>query len=284
VKTPAAIHVPMASYSIWSGFASLVIIIISSWTYFVSDLIRNEMLFFMVLGLFHAIFAIWFWQGKKSGPFIYLTVFTRLLTACIYGVSAWQLFTRGESLALSDSLLMGYLIYLVVQGSADMLGAMASIGLLRMNKQPLLQTKRIKTAVKAGLEIKNRFAFALYMLILGAWILLSTGSFLSFLHLPKTVFALSGSAQESVPGPVHLVGLFVLLLAAYNLVAVKYRIMPLITAGIRGGLMTCAFVLVLVLTEILHPITLLLPAVDLVSVGAILLLRLFRMIKRTRVA
>jgi hypothetical protein len=47
---------------------------------------------------------------------------------------------------------------------------------------------------------------------------------------------------------------------------VRDRLTPLVDAGIRGGLFSCVFLLVLVVSDLLHPITLLLPAVDLLSV------------------
>jgi hypothetical protein len=55
-------------------------------------------------------------------------------------------------------------------------------------------------------------------------------------------------------------------LAIFNFIAVKYRLKVLIEAGMRGGLATCAFVLILVVFSVVHPLVLLLPAVDLVSV------------------
>jgi len=235
----------------------------------------------MVLALFHGIFAIWFWQGKQLLPFMRVSVITRLLLVCVYWVSAMQAHSSGRDLNLPVSLVDIYIVYLVMQGAIDFIGSMTTAVLLRKNEIPSSRTPIKPVISELNLEVKNRFLFALYMVAIGAWMLSSTDGFLSFFHLPESEFTgWSVNSKSSVPGPIHLTGILIIVLALYNFVAVRYRLVELITAGVRGGLFTSLFVLLLVTSGMLHPITLLLPAVDLISVGAILFIRLKKVLKQ----
>lgn len=276
MNTIKFIQASAACYSLWSGVVAVVLLSFSVWGYTSEESIDSEMLFFMVLALFHGIFAIWFWQGRQLLRFIYSSIYSRLLLAGVYWFSAWQLYKWGDDLDISSDLAVVYLSYLLIHGTVDFIGATLSLFLIRGHKiHPFTEPGKEPNKARS-LEIKNRFLFALYMIAIGGWLLFSTESFLSFFYLPKSEFSVFDSSLPSIPGPIHLISALIIVLAVYNLVAVKYRLHPLILAGVKGGLFTCLFILLLVASGILHPITLLLPAVDLISVGAILLLRSLR--------
>lgn len=264
----------MAYYSVWSAVVALILMLFALWTQTTDKPASDETLYFMVLALFHGIFSIWFWQGRQLPQFIHSTIYSRLLLGCVYWFFAWQTSKWGGPLNLSTSIVDAYIAYLVIQGSVDIISAAATAVLINKNYASLGSEKSLNS--KPTLEIKNRFSFALYMIFLGAWILYNTDSFLAFFYLPATEFPGWNGAPPYVPGPIHIVGMLVLLLAAYNFIAVKFRLTQLITAGVKGGLFTCLFVLLLVATEVLHPITLLIPAVDLISVGVVLFYRVLR--------
>lgn len=268
----------MKIYSLWSALAALSLMSIALWRYFSDPQANTEMLYFMALALFHGIFAIWYWQGRQLSAFMWAGVFARLLTGSVYWTTAWLVYQSGSAVGLPGVVIKGYLVYLLLQGAADLVGSVIVWRTLA-GQVPVTASEASSPDQKLNLEIRNRFAFALYMLFLGGWVLLGTGSFLAFFHLPATLFTDWNKADAFIPGPIHLFGMQVMVLACYNLVAVRYRLTNLINAGIRGGLFTCVFVLLLVVFQVLHPITLLLPAVDLISVGIILLQRFGGLIK-----
>ncbi len=257
---------------------AIALMTIALWRYFRGLPGSVEMLYFMALALFHGIFAIWFWQGRQLTAFVHASVVARLLTGSVYLVTAWLVYEADGSIELPEAAIKGYLVYLLLQGTVDLAGSVLTWTALA-GPQQTASPDPTSADRKLSLEIKNRFAFAIYMLFLGAWVLLATESFLSVFHLPATLFPSWNATDAFISGPVHLFAVQVIVLAIYNLVAVRYRLARLISAGIRGGLFTCVFVLLLVVAGILHPITLLLPAVDLISVGFILSHRLVGLIK-----
>lgn len=272
------IKTSMAWYSIWNAALALLLLMSSLWAYMTDQPASNEILFFMVLALFHSIFSIWFWQGRQLIQYIRASIVLRILLSSVYCYSAWKAYSSCGELGLPKGMVEIYIVYLMTQAVVDFIGAITSAALVRKSETSVFVRPEKQFNTKLDLEIKNRFIFALYMVTLGVWVLLGTDGFLSFFHLPQSEFTGWPSDSRSIPGPIHLIGILVILLAIYNFVAVRYRLEQLINAGVRGGLVTSVFVLLLVASGILHPVTLLIPAVDLISVGVIFFIRFYRML------
>ena len=253
----------MIAYSLWSALVALVVIVWQLENYAGAGAAQPDVLFMAALALFHIIYAFWFWKGRALLPFARASVPGRLLMAACYLVSA--LFWRHAGDVPSMAFAQFFWGYLSVQGVADGLAALLTALSLRGSASvPVLLPPLHQ-------EGRNRAIFAAYMGVLSLWILLDGSSFSHFFHLPAS--AIAGS-PAFLPTPLQLLGAQVMLLAFYNAVAVRQRLQPLIEAGIRGGLFTCVFMLALVALGLLHPLVLLLPLVDLISVGWLLLLRL----------
>jgi hypothetical protein len=251
----------MLGYSLCSALMGLGVIGWQVAHYAGAGVAQPELLFLAALALFHFIYAIWFWKGRELLPFARASVWGRLLMAGCYlgAASLWR------HAALPTPAFAGFFLrYLTMQGTIDLLGALLTA--------LSLTTREEQTATRPPLhaEGRNRAIFAAYMTALGIWILLDWQGFGRFFHLPASALP----ASPWLPGPLQLLGAQIVLLAGYNAVAVRQRLQPLIEAGIRGGLFTCVFMLALVLLHLLHPLVLLLPAADLISVGWMLTARL----------
>jgi hypothetical protein len=253
----------------WHGLLA-VLVLVSQVLFYLSGVPDHaEQLYLVVLALFHGIYSIWAWKGQSLIPFAKATVVGCSVIGIAYLTCAYFLHSAGNHGNLSATFRTTFLGYALIQGIANLGTAgwmwtrLAAAMLPPSIRQPGMR-----------IEEKNRFIFAIYMVMLGSWILWNTPLFLSTFHLPSTDF--SGWRNHSAStmfGPVHLVGIHVLVLAYYNLVAVRYHLTPLVEAGMRGGLLTCIFCLLLVVLRIVHPILLLLPAVDLLSVVWIVISR-----------
>lgn len=244
-------------YSILSGLAAILLGIGIALSGFSGEV--QEWIFLCALGLWHGIYAIWFWKGKELIAFARITVAGRVFS----GISYWLVL--GLLPETDGSLMILFRTYLTVQGGID-LGSAAITAFCVLQKQEADAKNR-----SLSLEEKNRFVFAIYMTLLSLWILADSSSFLKFFHLPPTLFP--GWTVFRF-GPIHILATQILILAIYNFTAVRFRLTPLIEAGMRGGMVTCVFFVILVAVGVLHPITLLLPGADLISVGVILFARL----------
>ena len=252
-------------YSLWSAAAGAALLLWASAGHAAWTGAGQESLFLYALALWHGIYAIWFWKGRTLAAFARATVPGRLAMAVIYLAAAFLLQSSGAP--LPENLRAGFLAYLLAQAAADIAGALVTQFGLRA------EARGSEAAAHAKLKVEeqNRLLFAAYMCGVSAWVLLGTESFLAFFHLPSTVF--TGAQGAASLGPIHLLGAQILLLAYFNLVAVRNRLTPLVDAGVRGGLFTCVFFIALVALGLLHPLTLLLPMVDLLSVVWIFLSR-----------
>jgi hypothetical protein len=259
----------MKLYALWSALLAVALLAGAARLQGAWGESAGESLFVYALALWHGIYAIWFWKGAALAPFARASVMGRLLMALIYLSAAAHLRRFGATLPVAPGLLGFFIGYLLVQAAADLGGTLATwIGL---RGQPAASDAG---AGRRRIEENNRLLFAVYMIGVAAWVLLGTAGFLSFFHLPPTAFpAWRTGGQGVLLGPIHLLGVQILLLAYFNLVAVRYRLTPLIDAGVRGGLFTCVFFLALVAAGLLHPVILLLPMVDLLSVAWIFLSR-----------
>lgn len=249
----------LSAYSVWNA---LVAALMLGWQwrhYAAAGPAQADVLISAALALFHVIYAIWFWKGRALPAFARASVPGRLLMAVCYLAAAWY---RQQAAAQPDTIFEAFFrSYLLVQGLADLLGALLTLACLRgLAERPDIQPPLQQ-------EGRNRGIFAFYMVLLSLWLLLDGAGFSRFFHLPVSAAALS-------PAPLQVLGAQVMLLAFYNVVAVRYRLLPLIEAGIRGGLFTCVFMVLLVLLGVLSPRVLLPPLVDLISVGWLLLQRL----------
>ena len=251
----------MKIYSLYS-FAIAALLIATQFfrtPYAVAGATLNIYVF--AIALLHAIFGIWFLKGKESPAFTRASAISRIAIGSTFLVTgAWQYSTVGAaSFPLST--------YLLLHGTVDLMAG--CLTLWHARKQPLAKSE----TTPMTLEYFNRFLFALYMIGLSSWVLIHAASFVGFFRLPAPVAADGALFPRNA---LQVFAILLLQLAFFNLVAVKYRIAPLIAAGMRGGMFTCAFVAVLVVLRIVHPVVLLLPAVDLVSVGAIAVSRMRR--------
>ncbi|EQA46530.1 putative membrane protein [Leptospira broomii serovar Hurstbridge str. 5399] len=243
---------------IWQGFAYL-----SAYEE------KQEILFILALALFHYIFAIWYWKGRTLTSFAAASVPARLFIAGYYLIVAFLFYFLSPSSSAPSSFRGFFLFYLTVQLTIDVLGAIITWKSLR-DDMPKIEG-RIGKELK--FEHKNRFLFAVYLLCLGLWILFFTDGFLRFFHFSDSRF-FGWKDDKILFGPIHILAGQIILLAYYNFIAVRYRLDPLIAAGIRGGVFTCFFLLTFVLFGLLHPLILLLPIVDFVSLVSILFLKL----------
>ncbi len=244
----------MKIYSFYSfGMAALLIL---------TQLIRTpysqqsgaQNIYIFAIALLHAIFGIWFLKGKDSIAFARASAVSRLGIGC--GFIAMGALQFG-AISTGDFPLPAYLL---MHGTVDLLVAILALWLMR--KQP--RAERNQTPLT--LEYYNRFLFALYMIALSPWLLLHSTSFVGFFHLPPIADA---ENRHFPSNALQIFAILLLQLSLFNIVAVRHRIEPLIAAGMRGGLFTCIFVLLLVVLHVVHPLVLLLPAVDLISIAVI---------------
>ncbi len=249
----------MKIYSAYSFSIAALLILTQfiSTPYTPSGATRNVYVF--AVALLHAIFGIWFLKGKDSVAFAHASAISRFSIGCVFVTAgSLQFGAMGtENFPLP--------IYLLLHGLVDLCAG----GFTLWQTRQLPYTMRETTPLT--LEYYNRFLFALYMIALSFWVLLHSVSFVGFFHLP----VLSGQRSPYFPpSALQVFAILLLQLSFFNLVAVRHRIAPLIAAGMRGGLFTCVFVIVLVALRVVHPLVLLLPAVDLLSVAAIAISRL----------
>ena len=236
----------------WRGGAP-----ISTWVYIVP------------LALFHGIYAIWHAKGAALAPFQLVSAVGRSLNAVAFGLSAARMLEDGGEMA--PLLALHLPVYLCIAAFLDLSHGLSGIILHFKLRRAQQDPSSAGAAAGRGMAEWNRLLFAIYMIGLAAWILAAPASFLDFFRLPPDHFV-----GRLLAGPLPLLAWNLILLSAYNLCAVAYRLTPLIEAGKRGGLFTCFFFAALVALGILHPITLLLPAVDLLSIALLLLSALWK--------
>ncbi|EPG72696.1 putative membrane protein [Leptospira fainei serovar Hurstbridge str. BUT 6] len=243
---------------IWQGFA-----------YLSAFEEKQEILFTFALALFHYIFAIWYWKGRMLISFAAASVPARLFIALYYSIVAFLFYFLTPSSSVPSSFRFFFLFYLAVQSMIDVLGAIVT----RKSLKDELHEIESQIGKELKFEHKNRFLFAFYMFCLGLWILFFTDGFLRFFHFSDSLF-FGWKNDKILLGPIHILAGQIILLAYYNFIAVRYRLDPLIAAGIRGGAFSCFFLLIFVLLGLLHPLILLLPIVDFISLISILFLKL----------
>ena len=239
-------------YAIWSANVAIALLAYGGYRLVRGSVAPQEWIYFLCVALFHAIFAIWFFKGRSLPAFQRATVAGRLATAALAGATAIFLLRGQSTSSLTGNAL---LCYAVATCFVDLISAL-------WTRQLLADTGGTRRAT-ISFEGKNRIAFGVYMIAIGSWLLFAPNSFLGFLHMPPTRFA--GFAALDI-GPIHVLGVQVLVLAAYNLVAARHDLKPLIDAGMHGGTLTAVAFIVLVAAGLVHPIALLLPAVDVVSI------------------
>ncbi len=219
---------------------------------------ESVQLYVLGIALLQVIFTIWFHKGAGEFEFARLGALTRILIGLCFAAWAIHLRSAMQVAEMYTWLARGAIVYAAIEVllGTFLLTATAHSRIGETKEKPL-------TAVHL-----NRLLFAVYMMLLSGWIFLFPDSFIVFFHLP-----LPASAAEThlLHGLLTIFSLLLTQLALFNLIAVRYRIEALIAAGMRGGLVTCIAVALLVLFRIAHPLVLLIPAVDLVSVVVIAL-------------
>jgi len=251
----------MKLYSAWSITLAVVMIIYLFLVYFSVPEEGAEVIYAMCVALFHMIYGIWFFKGKDTSIFANRTIQGRTVYGVFLLVAA--AFTQlSHGLQPSETVWLDRVYYYaLVIGTVELLSA--AITRVALNKSAY--KARQKTVSKMTFKSKNRFVFGIYLLLLGSWNLISPNTLLSFFYLPETIF--SGFSADVISlGPIHILGVQLLILGSYNLFAARNNLETLVEAGMRGGSITVVFFVVLVATGILHPITLLLPAIDFVSI------------------
>jgi len=251
----------MKLYSAWSFALALVMIIFLFFAYFSMPEERGEAIYAMCVALFHMIYGIWFFKGKDSPIFASRTIQGRAVFGVFLVATAafTMLFYEAQ---LSENIWLDRVYYYaLVVGSVELLSA--AITKVALNKSGY--KARPKRTPQMTFKSKNRFVFGIYLLFIGSWNLISPNTLLSFFYLPETTF--SGFFGDVISlGPMHILGVQILILGSYNLLAARNNLEALVEAGMRGGSITVVFFVVLVAAGILHPITLLLPAIDFVSI------------------
>ncbi|WP_411823633.1 hypothetical protein [Leptospira sp. 'Mane'] len=256
---------PTVVYSIWNLTLGLGILVWQGKSFAeASAAVRSEILFTFAIALFHFIYSIWFWKGKENPNFLQSGLFVRAIALPVYILDFFLFYNTRNYQDLSLDFRTFFLIYLLLYVSVEILH-IVSVFFQKLK----INSPDWKSFTASGFEYKNRFAFAIYMSLMGVWILSYSQGFLEFFRLPATLFP-GFDANGMLFRPIHLIGIHFLMLAYYNLIAVFYQIEPLIEAGMRGGSFTCVFLLALVMLGILSPMVLLIPLVDLVSVGFLL--------------
>jgi hypothetical protein len=254
----------------------------------------DEVFFLLALVMWHGIYAIWFAKGRHLPQFARATVPGRVLISGWYATTAVVIALHRDDANVPPGLVTVFLGYLVLQSAADLAGACWTGLELRGAHRPggsepggsepggsepggsepggseLGGGLEPGEPASARWERRNRLVFAVVMIVIAAWILVDTSGFLSFFRLPESGFSVSGGASSTLPGPLLVLAPQILLLAGYNLVAVRYHLHPLIEAGVRGGLFAFTSFAVLVAAGLLSARTLLLVGADLLSVAVIL--------------
>ena len=247
--------------SVWNVVAGVCVGGAMTWEFSRGETPRQELVLVFALALFHIIFAIWFAKGRALQAFARASVWGRAVGGTVCAATAVLLWRSGEWMQVSR-LFAGFLpSYLGVHGLFELIGAVFT-----QRSLPIPGEAGSRPSRPTNLHEKNRFVFAIYVGGIGLWLLFSSSSFLTFFRLPDTIFSL----MPRTIGPIHVLGAQILVLAYYNFVAVRGRLEPLIAAGMRGGLFTCVFFIAMVAAGVLHPLTLLLPAVDLISIVVLL--------------
>jgi len=250
----------MKLYSAWSFALALVMISYLFSVYLSAPEEGAEAIYAMCVALFHMIYGIWFYKGKDSTAFAGRTIWGRAVNGVFLLVIV--VFTT-VFLGVQHSETLWYELvyyYAALVGCVDIFSAV--ITRVALNKSGYMPKQ--KTVSNMSFKSKNRFAFGIYLLFIGSWNLISPNTLLSFFYLPETIFpGLFGSVMSL--GPMHILGVQILILGSYNLFAARNNLEQLVEAGMRGGSITVVFFIVLVSAGILHPITLLLPAIDFVS-------------------
>jgi len=250
----------MKLYSVWSISLALAMIAYLFFVYFSVPEEGAEAIYAMCVALFHMIYGIWFYKGRDTAIFADRTIQGRAVYGFFLIVAAT--FTKlFHGIQLPEIVWLDRVYYYaLVVGTVELFSAV--ITKISLNKSGYKARK--KNALKMTFKSKNRFVFGIYLLLLGFWILMSPNTLLSFLYLPETTF--SGFLGDVISlGPMHILGVQILILGSYNLFAARNNLETLVEAGMRGGAIAVLFFVVFVATGILHPITLLLPAIDFVS-------------------
>lgn len=234
-------------------------------------------IYLLVYGLLYGILCLWLFKGSAYADFLRTYGITRILSGsallvlafCIAIVYAGII---GQAVGDADDnpgdrIIFGYAL---VFGLIEVL---TGWWVYRKSQKGLgLPTRKFSEMTFHG---KNRFVFAMYLLVLGIVVFLFRDEFVKLFALPieKSPFK---HTWPSYWWPLILISIQLVVLSFYNMTASKKNIEPLIQAGMRGGSITIFFFGVLVLTGLLQPITLILPLVDAISMGLILLRKIIR--------
>jgi len=251
----------MKLYSAWSFALALVMIIYLFFVYFSTPEESAEAVYAMCVALFHIIYGIWFFKGKDSPIFADRSIRGRAVYGIFLLVTAvfMKLIDGWQPQAIAWLERVYY--YALVVGAVELFSAVITKIALNESGYKFRQ----KTVTQMTFKSKNRFVFGIYLLLIGSLSLISPNTLLSFLYLTETSFS-GFSGGVIFLGPMHIIGVQLLILGSYNIFAARNNLEVLIEAGMRGGSITVVFFVVLVTAGILHPITLLLPAIDFVSI------------------
>lgn len=251
----------LKAYSIWSFFLSFGIVSVLALENAGSSEFETEAIYGICVALFHTIFGIWYFKGNQSPVFARRTVTSRLGLGSFLLLTAFLAQSYPSDAFATPKWIDRVSVYSLVAGVVEWLSAYAT--------QLSLKHSRLgadsKPPSRMSFEARNRYVFGLYLLLLGAIMLIAPNVLLGFFYLPETLFIGFDSAPILF-GPIQIVAIQLLVLGSFNLLAARHQIEPLIEAGMRGGSFAVLFFIVLVGLGLLHPIALLLPAIDIVSI------------------
>lgn len=246
-------------FALWNFLNACILIVFEFSKSHTEQTTQNLNIYVLGVALIHGIYGIWFLKGSGSFHFARKSSWGRMGIAVIFISFLLLIHFQYSTFEILNRVLL--ISYLSINAVVFLASAILSLFNTSDQEENIKENKK-----PMEFEHYNRFVFATYMVGLSVWIFFHSAGFIDFFHLPTA----SQPADPSQGLFLKIFASLLLNLAYFNFIAVYFRIEALIEAGVRGGLATCVFVSVLVITKVVHPLVLLLPAVDLVSVVFIL--------------
>lgn len=222
-------------------------------------------LYYMVMGLGHILFG-----ATKVPDWQHEAVYVIVLGCIVVALSIWYLTGAKHNLLLffwattfGRVFTGGVCIGFVLAGFAPIVSVLSAMGILDIASSwwtwqslPVFDVELLQGEVNKELSVpeKTRLSFGFYLIVLSNIVLWCPHAFLEgFKMAPSNMYF------------VRLCGAMTMTLGLYNIIAGYFRQQALITAGIRGGFMVAIVFLCLVSAGLAHPITLLIPFVDILT-------------------
>ncbi|MDZ4726855.1 MAG: hypothetical protein SH817_11915 [Leptospira sp.] len=246
---------PLSLFAILLWIQSFLIL---SYLGYVHTSVENvpDFVYLLFLPILQMIFGIWAWKGSASP--VFSKVFCIIRIPFLIYVSGQYIVSLYPSSIIHFSL-RSILIFASIIEITIFILTLTNIRKTWWKETNVFPPKkRIWT-----FEEKNRLLFGTYIISLGLFLLVCPNCLLTYLFMPEVY-------QIQIT---NIVAMQLVILGIYNLIASFHGIKALIDAGIHGGIFTSIVFVILVSFGYLHPITLLIPMIDIMSI-------LFTIIKR----